>query len=705
MNVGAGLGAPRRWLLRLPAHVLNGASVSVGLGLVQVLVSLAADGELAQAASVGAVLASLPHRTNRPLQAVRRTLVGGLLASLVTLVVLATAPWPVLCGFTIALVTFVALLGMAWGPRAAPIVFSVTLGMIFSLARPSGYGALALAWATALGVLVYVGWALVSQLLLERRYRALAVADAMAAAASLLEARAKVLTQPAADEETESAVQFKQLKEELRLAEALQAARDLVYPVARQSALEVGALSRLAELREIVLTSRLDLDRLGHDHGARFVRARLASGLRRSSDALKRLSLTVREGSPPPPPLEPGALPDLTDAEGFFSGDERALLLPVVAARLRYLHEEVEGIRALLHDGTTRLSLRPSELASYVSDDDTWSLSALRSHLAPSSPVLRHALRSALALGSVFALSHLLPWATRPYWMLLSVAVVLRGTLDDTLSRRNWRVLGTLIGCVAAAVLLPIAGEGVLKLLFVVAVGVAHAFINVRYLLTAIAATIMALLQAHFTAPTTAAVVLERIFDTLLGALLAWGFSYVLPSWERRTLPAAIERALAALRDYSRSALDPTSARAEQRLARQRAYDALATVSGALERSAAEPERVRPPVKELIGVLDHAQRLMAHLSSLRALLQRRGEHLAAGSADAALAEARAHIDRHLGSDSVVPVEPPRVPDLPGVPPDQDPRPWLLRRLGASVHDASLAGVAAREALRQLRAPA
>ncbi|HYP90850.1 MAG TPA: FUSC family protein, partial [Polyangiaceae bacterium] len=378
-------------------------------------------------------------------------------------------------------------------------------------------------------------------------------------------------------------------------------------------------------------------------------------------------------------------------------------LLPVVAARLRYLHEEVEAIRGLLQGDQARSSLGPEQLGRYVADDDTWPLRALRPHLSLRSPVLRHALRSSLAFTSVYLFAYALPWTARPYWMLLSVAVVLRGTLDDTLSRRNSRVLGTAIGCVLVTLLVPLVAEPALKLTFVGAVGVAHAFVNVRYLLTAIAATVMALLQAHFASPTTVPLVVERLLDTVIGALFAWGFSYVLPSWERRTLPAAVERALEALRAYSLCALELEGARAEQRLARQRAYDALEVVAAALRRSAAEPRRVRPPIKELVIALDHAQRLMAHLSSMRSLLLRRGQRLAPAEVVAALADARRTIAERL---SLTPPPPTRARqssygDLPGAPVEQEPLPWLLRRLDASIHDAAEAGAAARSALSRL----
>lgn len=699
-----------RWALRWPAYVVNGVTVALGVGLVQVVLGALTSVAFAHAASMGAVLASLPHLTGRAVPTLRRTLAGGLLASLATFLVLVTASHPVLRGLVLAQVAFVALLGMAFGPRAGPMVFSVIIGIVLSLAHPATASAPFVALASVCGVGLYALWALLSAKWLEARYRVLAVSAALDAAGALLQTRARVLMTAHHEEGPEAdQARFDQLSDEVQLAQALQSARDLVFPASagRQVALLASVLSRLSELREIVLTSRLDLDLLGDDSGARFTRARLAVALRKLGGALTELGAAEREGREATVAAHdwPKELPDLQEAARLLEGAERARLLPVVALRLRYLSEEVDAIRGLLLGRGERSSLNPEELTQYVADDDTWPLSTLLEHLTLRSPVLRHALRSALALTTVYYLAYALPWATKPYWMLLSVAVVLRGTLDDTLSRRNARVLGTAVGCVAVAVMVPLAGDSLLKVAFAVAVGTAHAFVNVRYLLTAIAATVTALLQAHFSSPQLGLLVAERLLDTVVGALFAWGFSYVLPSWERRTLPAAVERLLEALRHYASCSLSLDAARSEQRLARQRAYDALAVVAAALRRSAAEPKRVRPPVRELVSALDHAQRLMAHLSSVRSLLTRRSSALPPVETKAALGRTREGLRQSLAPHATEDSATSRtlsIPDVPQVPAEQAPLPWLERRLEASLLDARLAGASARAALAALR---
>jgi uncharacterized membrane protein YccC len=196
----------------------------------------------------------------------------------------------------------------------------------------------------------------------------------------------------------------------------------------------------------------------------------------------------------------------------------------------------------------------------------------------------------------------------------------------------------------------------------------------------------------------------ERVADTLFGALLAWGFSYVLPSWERRSLPAAIARVMKDVGAYAALVLQvQTRDAVEQRLARRRAYDALAALTAVLQRSGAEPASVRPPVAALAALLDHGQRLMAHLSVVRLALSEGGAELDAVPAAQALEQARAALAIALAAPATSPSPaPPAHPDDPARwpqhAPDRDRLPWLQRRLRLVVHGARQLRNAASDAL-------
>ncbi len=87
--------------------------------------------------------------------------------------------------------------------------------------------------------------------------------------------------------------------------------------------------------------------------------------------------------------------------------------------------------------------------------------------------------------------------------------------------------------------------------------GAAHAFAIRRYLETAIAATILALIQAHLLNAGASLTfdALERVADTLIGVAVAWAFSYVLPSWERTQIPSLVRRTLDAHARHARLSL------------------------------------------------------------------------------------------------------------------------------------------------------
>jgi uncharacterized membrane protein YccC len=220
----------------------------------------------------------------------------------------------------------------------------------------------------------------------------------------------------------------------------------------------------------------------------------------------------------------------------------------------------------------------------------------------------------------------------------------------------------------------------------------------------------MALIQQHLAYPGGGFAIVERIADTFLGATLAWAFSYVLPSWERRSLPQLVARAVDALRQYAASAMEggegTEGAMVGQRLARRRAYDALGAVAAAFQRSAAEPERVRLPLVELAMLLDYGQRLMAHLSLIRLTLAHRSVRLEASQVASLLQRARTEIDARLrldgrgsaaaeGRASDIPGE------LPAAPPVEDRLAWLARRLRVTVIDGEQVGHAASDLLAKL----
>lgn len=692
---------------RLPAYAVNGLEVALGIGCIQQLTTLVAGEHVAALVVSGAVSTSIVDLPNSVARNWRAVGVAVLLSAFAALVVDLLRGHPLLLGAAVAIVAFFAMMALAWGARAGAISFSPVLSMIFSMAVPPSEHPLASAGWSACGGLAFLAWSTAATAVLQPRYRTLSLAATLRAAAELFRSRADVLSAARAPEAKAKAEPIRAwISGEAALADRLQAARDLLFaaPDSARSCRDITILTRVIDLRDILLASRLDAELLGIDAAGRAILQRVGVALRKIGDALDEVADHVRDGtaqaSESPPIVFHEVFADLPMA----LDDPRARWFPSLVGRLRRLDGDVRRIHRLLQGQTEPLPLTREQLKKFMTPRG-FPLRALRPHWRFDSPVLRHALRMGLALGAAYYLALALPWSSHPWWLVLSVGVVLRGNLGETLARRNARVAGTLLGCLFVVGLSYVATTNLLSGVFLAALATAHAFVAQRYWLTATAASVMALLQSHLVNPQGGFAIAERVADTFLGALLAWCFSFVLPSWERRGVAEGVARVLRDVHDYASQSLrmaetDPL----EERLARRRAYDSLAALSTALRRSSVEPKGVRLPAAEIATLIDHGERLMAHLSMVRiTLAQLKNEDAATLPVNSALEEAAAALDARLDlkRDELPTVEGAAQGDLellPEQPAARDVMPWLKRRLSLMVVEAGRIRHAARSAL-------
>ena len=692
-----------RLLHRLPAYLINGISVALGVALVQIGVGAFAGFAAAVTAAGGAIYASLADRPIAMHRSWHRVVTAALVGCGAALVIELLRPFPLALGLAAALIGFASAMTLAWGARAGPISFVAILALVFTMAAPppdSLAVTLARAGWAVLGAAIYVAWAMALAALLQRRYRTLALALALQATARLLRSRGALLVEGADAGRAAPALQAA-IRAEATLSARLQEARDLLF-AAPETALarrQTALLLLTIDLRDTLLASELDHDLLGHDAAGGRVRGDLAANMHEMADAFDRLHEALRLEQSLHDIDPPLALLDALAADRLYAAaDPRARLLASLLVRARHMAGDLAQMRALLqHEAAPQLPLDRAELQLFVSLEG-WPLAAFRPHLNLRSPVMRHALRAGIALSSAYFIAEALPWSSHPAWLVLSVAVVLRGDLEQTLTRRNARVVGTALGCLLVLGLVRFGAPWFATLMFLIAVGAAHAFVNVRYLVTAAAAAVMALLQSHLADPASALAVNERLADTVLGALLAWGFSYVLPSWEKRRvaqLGRRVVRSLAALAQHALHLPQGPNAELELRLARREVYDALDAVAATAQRTRVEPARVRVPLVVLAALLMHSHALLAQLAAVKALLQRRRADLDRPVTEAALQAAVLDLQRRLGAaDQPLPGQVAPTPDVALPPPAADAFVWLQRRLQIAALDATRVAQAA-----------
>jgi len=802
-----------RLAMRLPAHVLNGLAVAMGISIIQITLSLTAGPLAALAACTGAICASLADLPIAPARTWRRVGTAALVAWASGLLVNLLRESGVAMGFTVMALGFCSTMAWAWGPRAGPLAFIPILALIFTLAAPppgSNSELLVRSGWTAVGALSYFGWAMLSSRALQPRYRTLALAAALHALAALLRSRAALLSRADPADGTPPLQDW--IRSQVALDERLQAARDLLFPAAGEprTGPAIAVLLQAVEMRDTLLAGELDIELLGNDGPATQLRDRLRVHGVRVADAVDAMAQALRDHGMQVPPsaaspldetdiemgeavaphparapaaetapaaaaaasiaasaasaaatapssavdaalaasdaaavgaaaaqavAQPAAQADPANAAReaaaavraqtparvplFASSDPRYPLAVAFYGRARQMVAVLARMQAALRGEVTPLPLARDELQVFISTEG-WPWAALRAQLNSRSPTFRHAVRLSLALGSAYFIGLALPWASHPHWLVLSVAVVLRGNLEQTLARRNDRVLGTMIGCLLVLGLAQVGAHWLSTLAFLVAVGIAHSFVTARYLVTAAAASVMALMQAHMAAPDAHSFgVFERIADTIMGAALAWGFSYVWPWWERRGIDKLTDRVLKSLRNLTSEVMrlpDPAQPDLKLRLARREVYEAVGAIASAAQRTGAEPERVQVPMYALAEMLTRCHVLMAQLVAVRLLLARRGAQLDPAVARKALAEACVALHHALDNPAVgtspqrgapgaagapvvvsgtVPSEDIDHTAVPAALPDSAILPWLRRRLQLAIRAARRVGLAAQ----------
>ena len=163
-------------------------------------------------------------------------------------------------------------------------------------------------------------------------------------------------------------------------------------------------------------------------------------------------------------------------------------------------------------------------------------------------------------------------------------------------------------------------------------------------------ASVSSLLLLHFVDPLVHPQFFERIVDTLIGSSLSWGFSYLLPNWERDDLPRTVRGLLAADTAFADAALRRGPVSQRYRLARKQALDAVAQLSGAIRRLADEPNTNRRALASLGELLGAHYLLASDLSSMPVLVKLRDKDLDGPAADTSIAAARERVVALLQPD-------------------------------------------------------
>lgn len=246
----------------------------------------------------------------------------------------------------------------------------------------------------------------------------------------------------------------------------------------------------------------------------------------------------------------------------------------------------------------------------------------LRTQLTPTSLLFRHALRLPLALSIGYGMVHLIH-PSQGYWIILTTLFVCQPNYGATRRKLGQRIIGTAIGLTVAWALFDLFPNPLVQSCFAIAAGVVF-FINrtTRYTLATAAITLMVLFCFNQVGDGYG-LFLPRLFDTLLGSLIAGLAVFLfLPDWQGRRLNKVLANTLTCNSIYLRQIMQQYAAGKSDdlayRLARRNAHNADAALSTTLANMLMEPGHFRKEADVGFRFLVLSHTLLSYLSGLGA---------------------------------------------------------------------------------------
>lgn len=630
-----------------------GLRVAIGLVGLTLLTLEISDSTTAMTVCIGALCTTLMDMPSPLRHKFNEMLASVLLCSAVTLLISLCGPVQWLLMTVLVLVSFLASMMVVYGKKSMPLqlaaLFIMTMSMEHQMTWQQSFHHAGL---FMLGGLIYLAYAMAIAWVLRHRIKQQVLAEALFELAAYIDIKADFY-----DTRFNLTEQFNKLvRHQSILADRQQASRDLILRSHKNSkdAIVVQVHVCMLDLYELILSTHTDYALL---------RQHLAD-----SEVLKSLHDLAYKAARD---IESVAYAVTRKRASYaqISYDKEWADIEAEIARLHAqgnnaqealatLRAQRNKIRAILkmigelHLATQKVYAdvpfwSGADMAPFLSQQK-YELKTLLGNLRLDSPVFRFALRVSMAISVGLLIGHWLPYAAHSYWIVLTIVIILRPTFSMTRQRRADRIIGTIIGCVITAIVIRFVHSNiVLMAILFLSIVATPTFIYLRYRYTAIAVSLMILLQMHLVAPSNPNLVSERLIDTLIGAAVATVFSFVLANWEYQSLPRLVRQVLNVNLSYMQTSFELLQGKCfddfAYRIERKRLMDSLAALSSALVRMLDEPASKQRAVEDINLFIVQNYLLVAHVAALRSILGRHASQLPVAPVNALLSHSHTQV--------------------------------------------------------------
>ena len=312
----------------------------------------------------------------------------------------------------------------------------------------------------------------------------------------------------------------------------------------------------------------------------------------------------------------------ILDYELSDSYDENWLMLKNLLKYQKEQANKIEKIEWLLKNPAHReiSSIDRKDTRKFVTKQN-YDLEVLVENFNLRSSIFKHSLRIGtvtmvgFGVGMLFAVQN-------PYWILLTLIVIMRPSFGLTKTRSRQRTIGTLIGgALAVGIVLLTQHTTVYAILAITSLVIGFAMVQRNFKAAATFVTLSVVFIYALLQPNVFDVIQYRVLDTVIGAGLATlGNLFLWPAWEVQGIQKTLLETLKAHRVYLQEIINfynkkgvlPT----QYKVSRKEAFLAMSDLSSAFQRMTQEPKSQQINLDKVyeIAVLNNA-----FLSSLASL--------------------------------------------------------------------------------------
>ena len=278
--------------------------------------------------------------------------------------------------------------------------------------------------------------------------------------------------------------------------------------------------------------------------------------------------------------------------------------------------QRIFSIADLLDRNTSIKSAKPgaaNDVEHFITRQD-YSAQLILQSLNLNAPIFRHALRIAVTavvgfgLGSFFEIQN-------PYWILLTIVVIMRPGYGLTKQRSKHRIIGTLIGAAVATGIVYLFQDDkmLFRVLAILSFILAQASLQKNYRTGALFITLSIIFAYALLRPDVLLVIQYRVIDTAMGAgLAALANAFLWPTREAKTIKQTLADSLIANREYLKAIESHYETKEEialpYKMARKKAFLATAALNAGVQRLLQEPKKEDQLTGNLyeLAVLNHA---------------------------------------------------------------------------------------------------